>query len=178
MADVDATLLAALLRESMRKGQQPQLTIDSNSMAPLLQIGDQIILASVTLEQLQPGDLLTVTTEPYLLTHRYWRQWPHADTVYLLTRGDRPLWFDRPWPADCLLGRVVARQRQGKILSFRQGWGKWLNDKLTSLATLEIHWFGIHPERPAPLPTYASYLKRRFVWLGAKLLTGFVDNIN
>ena len=178
MADVDATLLAALLRESMRKGQQPQLTINSNSMAPLLQSGDQIILASVTLEQIQPGDLLTLTTEPSLLTHRYWRQWQHANTVYLLTRGDRPLLFDRPWPVDLLIGRVVARQRQGKVLSLQQGWGKWLNDKLTWLATLESHWFGIHPEQPAPLLTRTSHLKRRFIWFGAKLLTRFVDIIN
>jgi signal peptidase I len=175
---VDATLLAALLRESMEKGQQPQLAINSNSMAPLLQSGDLIILASVTLEQIQAGDLLTLTTEPDLLTHRYWKQWQQADTVYLLTRGDRPLLFDKPWPVDCLLGRVVARQRQGKVLSLQQGWGKWLNDKLTWLAMIESHWFGIHPGQPTPVLTRPSHFKRNFIWFGAKLLTRFVDIIN
>lgn len=178
MADVDATLLAALLKESIGKGQQPQLTINSNSMAPLLRSGDRIILGSVTLEQLRPGDLLTLTIEPYPITHRYWGQWHHADAIHLLTRGDRPLLFDRPWPVDCLIGRVVARERQGKLLSLQQGWGKWLNDRLAWLVRAESQWLGLYPEQPTPRLTRAGNCQRRFVWFGAKLLTRFVEIIN
>ena len=178
MADVDATLLAPLLRESLQKGQHPQLIITSNSMTPLLQRGDKIILEFVTIEQLQPGDILTLTTESHLQTHRYWGMEERAGTSYLLTCGDRPLSFDPLWPIGSLIGRVIARQRKGKRMSLHEGVGKWLNNQLSKLATAKLNWFNIFPGQTVPLLTPYQHLKRHSLWFVAKLLTGLVDFIN
>lgn len=177
MADVDAALLAALLRESLGKGQHPRLTIISSSMTPLLRRGDGIILESITPGQLQPGDILTLTTESYLQTHRYWGQQHQAGNPYLLTRGDQPLIFDKPWPEESLIGRVVARQRQGKMLSLREGWGKWLNTQLARLATAECQRLALSPQQVAPTFTLYQRRQHQLLWFGAKLLTNLVDII-
>ena len=178
MADVDAALLATLLRESLHKGQHPRLTINSSSMIPLLRCGDKIILESVTLGQLQTGDILTLTTKSYLQTHRYWGHHEQGGRLTLLTRGDQPLLFDKPWLIEDLIGRVVGRQRQGKLLSLSDGWGKWLNSQLIKLATAESYWFSLTPGQAPPLLTSRERFKRRSFWYGAKLLTAFVDIIN
>jgi signal peptidase I len=177
MADVDAALFAALLRESLHKGEQPRLTISSSSMTPLLRRGDEIILESVTVGQLRPGDILTLTTDSFLQTHRYWGQWQEAGDSYLLTRGDQPLLFDDPWPETALIGRVAARWRLGKMLPINKGWGQWLNRQLTRLATAESHRFTLIPGHPAPTLTRLQHLQRRSWWFGANVLTGFVDII-
>jgi signal peptidase I len=178
MVDLDAALLATLLRESLQKGQHPRLTITSNSMTPLLHQGDEILLESITLGQLQPGDILTITTETYLQTHRYFGQKQQAGTPYLLTRGDQPLTFDTPWAMASVIGRVMARQRHSKMLFLHHGWGKWLNTQLSGLATAESHWYAIIPEQPAPILTPYQRRKRYLFWFAAKLLTNFVDSLN
>ena len=178
MADVDAALLAALLRDSLSKGQQPRLTINSNSMTPLLRQGDEIIIESVTLEQLEPGDILTLTTDSYLLTHRYWGQEQQEGNTYLITRGDQPLVFDPLWPTAALMGRVLARQRQRKVLALDAGWGKWLNGRLTILAMAEAHYLALSPGQPAPILTVYQRIQHRLRWYGAKLLTYLIDIIS
>ncbi|MCB8945027.1 MAG: hypothetical protein H6658_14850 [Ardenticatenaceae bacterium] len=177
MADVNTTLLTSLLKESLHKGQHPQLTIDSPSMTPLLRPGDEIILETVTLDQLKPGDILTLTTAAYLQTHRYWGLQQVAGVSYLLTRGDRPLRFDQPWPVEHLIGRVLARRRQGHTLYLNTGWGKWLNTKLARLAQIEAHWFNLTPTPTAPALTSFQRLQRRSLLLAAKLLAILVDFI-
>ncbi len=172
MADVDATLLAALLKESLQKGQHPRLTVTSRSMTPLLQPGDEIILELVTFEQLQPGDILTVKTENHLQTHRYWGS---GEQGHLLTRGDQSLEFDKPWPVDDLIGRVHTRQRQDKVLSLRGGWGQWLNRQLTRLLTAEWRWLFPAPEQTSMIILFLRRLTHRLLRLAAKILTIFVD---
>jgi hypothetical protein len=178
MTDVDAALLAALLRESMAKGQQPNLKISSDSMYPLLERGDVIILESVTLEQIRPGDLLTITTDLHLLTHRYYGQQNSTTGVQLLTRGDRLLLFDQPRPTACLIGRVTARRRQDKVLSLQRGRGRWLNRQLGCWAQIEVRSLQLGPQQAKPSLGVYGRLRRRLLWFSAKWLTKFIDSIN
>ncbi len=143
MESINSTVLAAMLRESMQLGQKPNLTLTSNSMSPLLKSGDQVTIQPVLNAQLQTGDIITVidshdTTQ--LLTHRYWGTAHRHESVQVITRGDRPLFFDPPISPEKIVGMVILRRRNGRILNLQQGKGKWLNRQLTALAALEIKW--------------------------------------
>lgn len=124
----------------MQQGHHPGLTLDSDSMAPLLRCGDQIFLEPVAYTQLRPGDVITVLKQSQFLTHRYWGTIRKGNSVFLITRGDRPLIFDPLWPASSLVGRVVACHRRGRRLNLKEGPGARLNRRLAGLAMAELRW--------------------------------------
>jgi len=142
MVDIDAPILASLLRRSLERGETPRLEISSNSMSPLLRLGDKILLETITPEQLKSGDIITLVWPDSLVTHRYWAKEGEPPVQRLLTRGDRPLVFDKPWPADALIGRVNGRSRNGRLLPLTHGAGLRLNHHLAWLANLEFRWWG------------------------------------
>lgn len=142
MVHVTASILAEMLRESLRQGQTPRLTVSSNSMAPLLRRDDQITLEAVTVGALRIGDIITVASVSQVMTHRFWGVTDDSGQVCLLTRGDRPLVFDAPWPAEALIGRVNGRLRHNRHLSLGAGPGCWLNRQLCRLAQREVDWWG------------------------------------
>ena len=137
-----AALLAEMLRESLRQGQMPRLTVGSGSMAPLLRTGDQIALEAVKPENLAIGDIITVGSADVVMTHRFWGMIEMGGQHRLLTRGDRPLIFDEPWPVETLIGRVNGRLRHSHHLDLQTGAGLWLNRRLHRLAQRETGWWG------------------------------------
>ena len=85
MAQLDHLLIADLLRRALAGGQQPWLTITSNSMLPLLARGDQIQLAACSAETLPPGEIIVVVAADALLAHRYWRFVTQGGQTCLIT---------------------------------------------------------------------------------------------
>ncbi len=133
LPNLDAHLMADVLRESMQQGNVATLTLSSNSMAPLLQAGDQIQIEPITVADLRRGDVVTFLDEQNsaeLTTHRFWGIHSAETGIQLIARGDRPLLFDAPFEPRNLIGRVVARQRLGRELRLDSGQGKWLSERL------------------------------------------------
>lgn len=157
---MDISQVAEFLRYSVQQGQQPFVTITSNSMAPLLRRGDLVQVEDVAWQALQPGDVVLVQAAVDLLTHRYWGSVPQEQTAWLLLRGDRPLAFDAPLPASSLIGRVICRRRQHRLLNLQHGAGRWLNRHLAHLSRSEIRLFGIAAANLPPAPI-AAWLRRR-----------------
>lgn len=189
MSTITPTLLADLLQHGMEAGKLPYVTITSNSMAPLLQVDDQVGVQPVSAEQLRPGDLVMVEGTAELMTHRYWRTWEHSGQRYLITRGDRLIHFDSPWPTNRLVGRIVSRRRRQHRLDLDAGPGRWLNHRLAGLTTLEMKLL-TGRNRPAVddyqnhlprlraangRPYYWVRLLRRLFWFWATLLTAAVS---
>ncbi len=140
---IETTTVMALLRESLDQGHQPLLTLTSNSLAPLLHAGDQVKVAPASWRQLCAGDLVVYRVGDQLVTHRFWGVAPGSPATepWLVSRGDRSLSFDRPWPAAALIGRVVACRYGRRDLKLDRGAGRWLNHRLSSLAGRELAWF-------------------------------------
>ncbi|MCB9420693.1 MAG: hypothetical protein H6667_12870 [Ardenticatenaceae bacterium] len=134
MINDNISLIVDMLRQSMAAGLTPFLTITSDSMAPLLKVGDQVGLESVKVEHLHIGDIITLVQNGHLLTHRFWGIDEQARPF---TRGDRPFTPDPPGSSDQLLGRVIECRRQQRELSLKSGAGKRLNQYLTWLMRLE-----------------------------------------
>jgi signal peptidase I len=141
MSEIAPALLADLLREALKEGKSPYLTVISNSMSPLIRRGDQIQLAPTTSDELKPGDIIVYQGPANLITHRYWGFLSENGRRQLVTRGDRPQHFDTPITPASLIGRVTARRRKKQLLNLAGGIGKWLNHHLAKLAQLEIRLF-------------------------------------
>lgn len=129
--------VVALLEEGLAQGRMPFLSVTSHSMFPLLQQGDEIGVQTIALEQINVGDVIVVHDESHFTTHRFWGTVQDREQAYLVTRGDRSLSYDAPWPAQQLLGRVTVRRRNGTQLWLDKGRGRLLNRWLTTLARWE-----------------------------------------
>lgn len=141
MTPLDPSLAVTLLRQSLQQGQQPDLTVTSGSMFPLLKTGDRVRLERVSPADLRPGDIITFQARGQINTHRFWGviQGSRPDGR-LQTRGDRSLTFDQSIGADQLIGRVILRRRGTQILSFQSGPGRWLHRHLAAVTRLETRW--------------------------------------
>jgi hypothetical protein len=171
MTTTNTQLVADMIRQSMQQGETPFLTISSNSMAPLLKIGDQIGLEPVEPGQLQAGDIITRQQNDHFLTHRFWG---FDEQGRLQTRGDRPFTFDMAADPIQLLGRVIVRRRAGQELALTVGAGHRLNRHLAWLGQMEwrlLARFG-RPNRPRPLPVRFI---RRLIYGWAILLSGIIN---
>lgn len=193
MSEIDPALLAELLREALAEGKLPFLTVISNSMSPLIRRGDQIRLAPVTADQLQPGDIIVYKGPANLITHRYWGFLSEKGQTRLVTRGDRPQHFDKPIPSACLVGQVIGRRRKQHFLDLAGGTGKWLNNHLANLARVEIRLFagspGLSATTQAQLPKAGGRMSnstnnllvrliRRFLYSWAIILTLIISLIS
>ncbi len=152
MSQIESALLADLLRQAMSEGKLPFLTVVSNSMSPLLKRGDQIRLGPTTAEKLQPGDIIVYSGPANLITHRYWGFLSRDNQTQLVTKGDRPQHFDQPFVQADLVGQVIGRRRNQRLLNLSTGAGRWLNNHLANLAKLEIRLFS----KPLALPMPAQ----------------------
>lgn len=145
MVNPDLALLTDLLKDGMIAGQMPFLRVSSGSMQPLLRVGDEVGVQSVTVEQLQPGDIVVVSDRAQILTHRFWERRDTGRHPGFLTRGDRVLSYDRVWTADQLLGRAVARRRRNRLLWLDYGPGCWLNRMLAQISRFEGKMLNLAP---------------------------------
>ncbi|PID85560.1 MAG: hypothetical protein CSB13_07280 [Chloroflexi bacterium] len=171
MTHIDSSTLRPMLQDSLAKGQKPRLTVTSNSMAPLFRAGDQVILEAATPNQLHPGDIVTISDNTGLLTHRIWT----IEADGFLTRGDHLLVFDALSPPEAVLGRVVGCATQKRILSLQTGSGKWLNRHLAALARKEYRWLshakGTPTENEQVPFTAKAKIIHRFVFAWAVAVT-------
>ncbi len=180
------SVVAELLRDGMKRGQRPYLTITSGSMRPLLHIGDEVQLEPVYPAELQVGDIVTVVAPVTLLTHRFYGWIEREGENWLLTRGDRFLTFDSLWHPEHLVGRVFARRRQHQRLLLRgEGRSGWIGRHVAHIAAAEGHLFsppntpeGL-PSPPLPRQSASSLLVvqiRRLIYLWITLVVGLLGS--
>jgi hypothetical protein len=141
MNEIDRIAPTDLLRGTLRQVPVAAITVMGDSMSPLLRRGDLIDLKPIELSRIAPGQIITFANphDPGTLqTHRALAvQNGPAQRPFLLTRGDRVLHFDPLVPADHIIGRVIARQRDGRTLSLEHGPGAWLSSHLGHIAERE-----------------------------------------
>jgi hypothetical protein len=133
--------LGDILKESIDQGKTPSLTVISDSMAPLLQRDDIVGLQEIDRSQLNNGHIITFVY-PHkpedIITHRIAGTTQIDGQTKLITWADRTLMFDFPVEMNDVIGQVVWRKRNGRLLLLDRGQGAWLSNKLSKLATREL----------------------------------------
>ena len=141
MASVPTERIARLLEGKLAEGHPAYLHVVSGSMAPLLQIDDQVRVESADPGTLKAGEILLLEAPNALFTHRFWGVVHLEDGDRLVTRGDRPLSFDPLWKRDQLLGKITGWRRQSESYDLLGPAGQQLNQKLGQLAQNELQLF-------------------------------------
>jgi hypothetical protein len=113
---------SALIADALRVGhglaRRVRLRVFGESMLPTLWPGHEVEIASCSLEEIQPGDIVLALRDGRLFLHRLIRS---APTSFVL-RGDSMPGADPEYPVDALLGRLVSSSRgeTGLTASARQ----------------------------------------------------------
>jgi len=102
--------------EVLRTSGRVRLAARGYSMLPSLWPGDVLTIQASTLAQLLPADLVLYWREGSFFVHRVVRQTQIDGHAYLITRGDSMPQRDQPVSLQEVLGKVVAVERDGRLL--------------------------------------------------------------
>ncbi len=149
-----------LTRQALTTSGKLRLHVMSNSMRPLMAMGDTVIVQLIPATDLRCGDLIAVERAGTVLTHRLIA----VDVQGWHTMGDSNLTADSPSVASSILGRITAVEHQGRVFDLsRQRW-KWANHhvgRLTRWQARVAHGLWLGDDRQATL--------RSFRYVGARL---------
>lgn len=112
-----------LLKQQLASGRSARLLVTSNSMAPLIQARDKVVIGWKPVERLCRGDIITVTHEGTLLTHRLLG----IQDRQLTLRGDRTTAVVEVVQVEAYVGVVTALQKRGQTVEIDHGYGRWLS---------------------------------------------------
>lgn len=106
-----ASLTASLYLEAVRQGQSLWFRVASNSMNPLLRIGDQVYIVPAKAGEIRCGEIAAFETSDGFLIHRIIQRQQTGTTVRLLQMADVELhasWVEE----QAVIGRVAAARRE------------------------------------------------------------------
>jgi hypothetical protein len=108
-----SALVADTLRSSGGLRSRVHLRVHGESMLPALWPGEVVEIASCSLEDIQPGDIVLVRRDDRLFLHRFVA---HCTPDGFVLRGDSVPRSDPQFPGEALLGRLVRRTEGRRIL--------------------------------------------------------------
>jgi hypothetical protein len=111
-----SALVSDALRHSGRLSHGVRLRVYGESMLPALWPGDVVEIASCSLENVRPGEIVLALRDGRLFLHRFVaRCQPNG----FLLRGDSMPGSDPQFPPEALLGRLVRSAAEGRDFSVR-----------------------------------------------------------
>ncbi len=129
-----------LLHSSQPGGDEPiRLRVTSDSMSPMLEPGDFVVVARADISGLRRGDLVVFRRMDDFITHRLLK----FDAAGIQTKGDQRILVDPLAPLEALLGKVVAVQRQRTVRDFSTRYWRVANRWLGWLGWLEANAFRV-----------------------------------
>jgi hypothetical protein len=148
------------------------LIIISGSMAPLIQIKDQILIKRTAPSHLHIGDIITFWQGNILVTHRVIRRYTKCGNIYFVEKGDANAnysWVD----AQSIIGKVRKIKKGEKEIDIDTLLWKTFNRTIGIglLCALALRAIG---RRMPGVPEWSKNLVRRafafFAWLKNKTL--------
>ena len=104
----------------LKEGHLLSMPAKGWSMHPALKDGDRITIKYLDPREMKIGDIIACKKpgEVNTLVHRLVKKWTRNGRVYLVTKGDAALTFsyDPAISKEDILGKVVARERQGRMM--------------------------------------------------------------
>jgi signal peptidase I len=141
---------AELAREGLATGSLIRLRVSSDSMAPLIEPGDMVLVRHVNPKDLRRGDLILVEQEGSFLIHRLVLSSRRrieglvaAEAHGLRTKGDNRSHADPPLTSWDVLGQVVSVEKEGRRIELGEGRWPMVNRLLGLLGWCEVGLFTV-----------------------------------
>ena len=155
---------SALVADALRLSGRLRLQVHGESMLPALWPGDVVEIASCSIEDLRPGEIVLARRDGRLFLHRLVST---CKPDGFLLRGDSMPDSDPQFPAEALLGRLVSKadERRGVSWFGVQWFGvNWFGVNWSrALGTVLCHWdlarrlaLKLHSRRQASLRNFRS----------------------
>jgi len=123
-----------LVRESLSSQGIARLRVISDSMAPLINVDDFVIIERPPLQVYRCGDIVVIDRNEELITHRLVR----LGVEKWYTKGDRFHALDEPISADDLLGKVIEIESHDNHLNLMCRKWRRINRIRGWLANIEV----------------------------------------
>lgn len=137
---LNSVCLQELWYELYSQNQEAWLTVRSASMAPVMQIGDRILVKRANLHNIRFGEIIVFQQEDKLVTHRVIGKRVNGRKVTLIQKGDNGSYF-APIPAEKVLGKVVCIRKGEKHIKLDNSLGKSIN---LLLGIASCFFYGLH----------------------------------
>ena len=108
-----------IIQEQLHLNNKISLHVISNSMKPLIQVGDQIIVESVTYHDLLPGDIIFFKKGENYCTHRYVGRFNDGKVLKVITKGDHFKYFDLPVHNKNIHGKTIKILRGSSVIDLQ-----------------------------------------------------------
>lgn len=96
-----------LVRDALSRGEPLWVRVRSDSMAPTIRAGEEVLVEPLRTRSALPGEVVLVEGASGLVVHRFLYGRGRGEKRRIRTRGDRASALDALVPASALLGRVT-----------------------------------------------------------------------
>ena len=112
--ECDSTEFGTLAQAILDEGLTLRFRAKGMSMHPFVRNGDLLHVRAVAPDQVRVGDLVMFRSAcSNVVVHRVLRRTKLQGTIAFVIKGDRGEFPDGIFPAEKILGRVIARERNG-----------------------------------------------------------------
>jgi hypothetical protein len=136
---------SALVADALRRSGRSRLQVHGESMLPALWPGDVVEIASCSLKDVRPGEIVLALRDGRFFLHRLAA--PGTLNGFVL-RGDSMPGSDPQFPAEALLGRLVSKagERRG-VSGFGVKWSRALGMVLCHCGVVQRLVLKLHSRR-------------------------------
>ena len=153
-------LIKDLIDFELSIGDQIQFKVVSNSMAPIIEIGNSVLVNVSEFETIQRGDIIVIKREDDFLTHRAIR----SNGDGWITKGDNSVLFDPPTKAELIIGSITAIQKGSQPIKLQTSRWARINRLLAKFSELEAKAFAFHPKMRFPFRLGIKVIQRYILW--------------
>lgn len=125
---IPADVLSAALDKWKQAGERHLIPIIGNSMLPLIQPGDQVLVRH-GYGNVRRGDIIVFLQQEKMVAHRLLRIYKDGSVTTFITKGDNTSYLDSPVDTSEVVGRVLRIKRGSRWVSIdTPAWriGGWL----------------------------------------------------
>jgi len=151
-------VISDLIETDLTIGDQISFLVTSNSMQPIMNIGDTVVAEIISGTDVNHGDVIVIKRVDSFLTHRA----ISPSNEGWLTKGDNNIQYDPPVMPESIIGRVQLVQKTHQRLNFGNRKWLYLNPLLAKLGYLETR----------------TYLHRRFFRLPFRTITRLIQKVS